>query len=253
MTYRKDADLEILASASDEDLLILVDYLIKDRDGSPRLTEELTLTEVYKKYSDRPSMYWQEIAGELQHFGGNGIANLVRNIFGNGEGVLYREILCDVCDKMKVNYNSKASIEIIEMNLLQKILIDAIDKMNSEELKKIIDELDLKTTDFTKEALIAALQAGILKGGFFAYQIAVIVANAVAKAILGRGLSLTANATITRVMGAFAGPIGIALTILWTLVDIAGPAYRVTIPAVVQVAYIRMKTKEILRLESERS
>ena len=37
--------------------------------------------------------------------------------------------------------------------------------MNSEELKKIIDELDLKTTDFTKEALIAALQAGIFKGG----------------------------------------------------------------------------------------
>lgn len=166
---------------------------------------------------------------------------------------MYREILCDVCDKMKVNYNSKASTELIELNLLQKILIDAISKMNSEELKKIIEELDLKTTDFTKEALIAALQMGILKGGFLAYQIAVIIANAVAKAILGRGLSLTANAAITRVMGAFAGPIGIALTILWTLVDIAGPAYRVTIPAVVQVAYIRMKNKEILRLESGQS
>lgn len=48
MAYCKDKDLEILASASDEDLQILVDYLIKDKDGSPRLTEELTLTEGYK-------------------------------------------------------------------------------------------------------------------------------------------------------------------------------------------------------------
>ena len=253
MAYCKDKDLEILALASDEDLQILVDYLIKDKNGNLRLTEELTLTDGYKKYSDTPSKYWQEIAGELQHFGGNGFANLYRNIFSNGEGVMYREILCDVCDKMKVNYNSKAAVERIEQCLIQKVFIDAIDEMNSEELKKLIEELDLKTTDFTKEAMMAALQAGILKGGFLSYQIAVIVANAVAKTILGRGLSLTANATITRAMGAFAGPLGIALTILWTLIDIAGPAYRVTIPAVLHVAYIRLKTKEILRLESGRS
>ncbi|WP_409012598.1 hypothetical protein [Bacteroides xylanisolvens] len=35
------------------------------------------------------------------------------------------------------------------------------------------------------------------------------------------------------------GPIGWILTAVWTLIDIAGPAYRVTIPAVIQIAYIR--------------
>jgi hypothetical protein len=43
-------------------------------------------------------------------------------------------------------------------------------------------------------------------------------------------------------MGVFAGPVGWAATILWTLVDIAGPAYRVTIPCILHVAYIRQKS-----------
>ena len=40
-------------------------------------------------------------------------------------------------------------------------------------------------------------------------------------------------------IGAFAGPIGWVITGLWTLADVAGPAYRVTIPAVIQVAFLR--------------
>ena len=35
------------------------------------------------------------------------------------------------------------------------------------------------------------------------------------------------------------GPIGWVITGLWTAIDVAGTAYRVTIPAVVQVAFLR--------------
>ena len=31
------------------------------------------------------------------------------------------------------------------------------------------------------------------------------------------------------------------LTGLWTAIDIAGPAYRVTIPCVIQIAFLRAK------------
>ena len=59
--------------------------------------------------------------------------------------------------------------------------------------------------------------------GLPTYQVAVIVANAVAKALLGHRLKLATNAALTRTMGIFAGPIGWALTGLWTLIDVAGP------------------------------
>lgn len=70
-------------------------------------------------------------------------------------------------------------------------------------------------------------------------ELAVIVVNAVARLILGRGLSLVANAMVTRVLGIVTGPIGMTLTALWLAADLAGPAYRVTIPAVIYLAAMR--------------
>lgn len=55
-------------------------------------------------------MYWDEIAEELQLFGGNTFMNLIK---GN-KVVLYREILCDVCVRLKVNYNKKSDFALIE-------------------------------------------------------------------------------------------------------------------------------------------
>jgi uncharacterized protein YaaW (UPF0174 family) len=238
--YRYDSDLEFLKNCSNEDLDVLVTYLTKDKDGSTRLTEELTSSDKYKSYSPNHKMYWELIAAELQCFGGNTFATLFRG----GKGVLYREVLTDVCDKMKVNYNKNSSAEAIEMNLLMKILTDSVGNMNQQEIKEITDNLDfINTSVYSKEALIAALQAAIKMGGFQSYQIAVIVANAIAKQLLGRGLTFVGNATLVRTLSIFAGPIGWILTGIWTLIDIGGPAYRITIPSVIHIAYMRLKNK----------
>ena len=44
-----------------------------------------------------------------------------------------------------------------------------------------------------------------------------------------------------RALSVALGPIGWAITGLWTLADLSAPAYRVTVPCVLQVAYIRQK------------
>ena len=159
-----------------------------------------------------------------------------------GKGVPYKEVLTDVCDKLKVNYNKNSSAEKIENNLLMKIIADAIEKMSSEELRNLAQNVGVKNTDgITAEALTAIFQAAFVAGGFMSYQITLIVVNAVLKALIGRGLAVAGNAALTRVMAAFTGPIGWILTGLWTAIDIAGPAYRVTIPAVIQIAALRKK------------
>lgn len=239
MAYRSDKDLEFLKDCTSEDLSVLVDILTKDKDGTARLTEELTMNDRYKSHYPDHKKYWDLIAAELQCFGANTFATMFRG----GEGVLYKEVLTDACDKMKVNYNSNASVDVIEMNLLMKILTESMEDMSPSELQEIVRDLDLKTTDFSKQAVIAALQAGVRFSGFAAYQVTLIVANAVAKAVVGRGLSLAANAGLTRLMGVVAGPIGWVITGLWAAFDIAGPAFRITMPCVVQVAFLRAKMK----------
>jgi uncharacterized protein YaaW (UPF0174 family) len=232
-----DNDLIFLRNAENSDLKVLVDYLTKRKDGETRLTEELTMTENYNKYyPDQLQLMAEDIAEELQLYGGNTFMNILR-----GHGVEYRELLIDVCKRLKVNFNKESSIEMIEYNLLQKILLDSLENMTIEELKKILDEMNIPTQGYGKQAFVAALQMAIKRGGFSAYKIAVIVANAVSRALIGRGLTIAANAAITRWLSVFAGPIGWTVTAIWTAIDIAGPAYRVTIPSVVQIAYMRIK------------
>ncbi|WP_454936860.1 DUF3944 domain-containing protein [Capnocytophaga leadbetteri] len=240
MAYLEDKNLEFLQYCSTEDLQVLVDYLTKDKDGELRVSEELTSTEAYKKYYPHSlPMMWKQIAEELQHYGGNTFANGLR-----GTGVPYREILTDVAKKQKVNFNSNNSVEQIEQYILQSIMEKAIEEMSEEELKKFLTEIDAGKTVGTKQAMTAGALAALRLGGFTTYKMAVIVANAVAKSLLGRGLTLAGNATLTRGLSVVLGPIGWIITGLWTLFDIASPAYRVTIPSVIQVAYMRLKLQE---------
>lgn len=233
MAYKTDKDLEFLRELKSSDLNELVEIL-KGKDGDERATQSLSYNDLFKRFYPNHQEYIELILEELQLFGGNSFINMFR-----GGGVLYKEILCDVCDKIKVNYNKSQNTQTIEQGLFMKILSDSLDKMSEEDLKNISNELGLKTTKFTSQAVMGALQIAIKQSGFMAYKITLIVANAIAKAVLGRGLSLAANAGIARTIGIFAGPIGWIITGLWTVADIAGPAYRVTIPAVIQVAFLR--------------
>lgn len=235
MAYRIDNDLSFLGSMPSDELSTLVEVLIKDKDGNNRLTEEITQNDLYKKHNPDHQKYWHLIAAEIQCFG----ANTFATIFRGGEGVLYKEVLQDVCDKLKVNYSKNSSIENIEQDLLLSILQSAMDHMTPEELKEITTTFNINPNTLDKRNITIALQAAIKVSGFAAYKLALIIANTIAKILLGHGLKLATNAAITRTIGVFSGPIGWAITGVWTAADIAGPAYRITIPAVIQVAYLR--------------
>lgn len=238
MTYRHDPDLEFFGKLESKDLNDLVVHLTHDKDGSVRLTEELTMSEAYKKYNPDHHRYWELVAAEIQCFGGNTFATIMRG----GKGVVYREVLIDVCDKLKVNYNAKASVDVIESNLLLKVLTDAVGRMTPEELKELATSLgitDIKS--LTGPALLAAFQAIFRAGGFKSFQLTVIVVNVVLKALIGRGLSFGAGAVLTKAASILTGPIGWIISSVWTAFDIAGAAYRVTIPAVILVAAMRQK------------
>ncbi|WP_333715418.1 DUF3944 domain-containing protein [Pantoea eucrina] len=246
MAYREDEDLVFLSKCTDSDLNGLVECLIYDKDGETRWTEELSTTEAYKAYKPQHSRYWREIAAEVQCFGGNTFATLIRG----GKGVKYKEVLIDVCSKMKVNYNKNSSVETIEQCLLLKVLQDALEKMTSEELKEFASEIGVKNTSgLTPETLVTAFQVIFKAGGFKSYKLTLIIANSILKALIGRGLSFGGNILLTRTMAVLTGPIGWAITAAWTLIDVGGTAYRVTIPAVIQIAALRSKIANSLAEE----
>lgn len=239
MAYRSDKHLEFLGSISSEDLNDLVNTLTKDKDGDTLITEELTSRDAWKAYNPDHAKYWPLIAAELQCFGANSLATALRG----GKGVPYLEVLTDVCKKAGVkNVNTSDDAIELEDRLLNKLLGDALEKMSEAEraeFSKIIGVTNLK--NFAPTTLTAAFQIAFKAGGFKSFQLTLIVANAVSRALLGRGLALAGNAALMRTASLLTGPIGWAITGAWTVVDIAGPAYRITLPAVIQVAVLRKK------------
>lgn len=224
-------ELEFTRHLNNDQLKLFVDTML-EKGG---ITEDLTISEEYKKYGDDYEKYVDRIMQEYIDFGSN---TLTKYLVGENS---YKDILTAVADKLKVNYNKAQSVETIESHLMEKVLLDAWENMSDEEKRELLDTLQDKhgtPIDLTAEGSTALLWA-FRYGGFASYKISLIIVNAVAKAILGRGLSLGINAAFTKSLSVFVGPIGILLTTLWTAVDLAGPAYRVIIPCTVLIAAYR--------------
>ena len=166
-----------------------------------------------------------------------------------GNSPEYKEILCNVCKKMKVNFNKDQKVEFIEEHLLEKVLTDVWEKLSNDEKKQLLNTAQSKYAkkDMEKEGL-AALMIAFKAGGFASYKLTMVIVNAVAKQLLGHGLTFVTNATINKTLAALTGPVGIAMMTAVMAYDIAGPAYRVVIPCTILIAGFRkeynMKEKE---------
>ena len=228
-----DLDLNpLLGIASNDELAPLVQYILK-----AEISESLTSHEDYKRHSPAHENYPDLIAHEIRAFGGNTLLNIFRD-----GGPSYREVVRDVADKLDANYEKNDSTEVIELSILMKMAAKSWEKMSPEERTTLLDQLGVDHKSGIPKAFpLIAIQAAIRASGFYAYQLSVIIANAIARALLGRGLTIAANTTLTRAIGVLAGPIGWVITGIWTLLDLAGPAYRVTIPCVVHVAMLRQQ------------
>lgn len=240
-----DYELEFLKGCTDEELEPLVGAVLgTDDEGNinlaGRFSSQLNKTTAFKKNYPEHSKYVDELIEEIQRFGGNSFANIIR-----GTGVSYHELLCDVAKKTKVNFNRMQKTELIESYLLAKTLEDAWGKMSEDDKKEILKDagnvFNMGSGGLSSAVLIKIFQAGGIKS----YQMALIIVNAISKAILGHGLKFAGNIALVRWLSVLAGPIGWIVTGIWTAVDFASPAYRVTIPACIYIAALRtMKANE---------
>ncbi len=94
---------------------------------------------------------------------------IVLRIFLEMKGVLYKEILCDACDHLKVNYHEESPTSLIEQNMLSKLLKGSLEKMSGKEIKELCDELGMTNIDKVigenKQVLIASALTLFRMGG----------------------------------------------------------------------------------------
>lgn len=237
--YREDEDLAFLQYCDNDDLSLLVSILTHDpKDNAPRYTETLTKHEDYLLHNEKADhqKYWQAIAAEVQTFGANSLVTVARR----GKGVLYREILIDVCKRQKVNFNKQSPTDMIEMNLMMKMVELTLDKMSDEEKMAFIREMGMNISIPSTQMILTTIQASIRLSGFAAYTFATKTLAMLLRSI-GLKAPMSVYIALTTSMKFLSGPIGIALNVAWFASDIASPAFRVTIPACIIIGYLRQR------------
>ncbi|MDU9767593.1 ubiquinol-cytochrome C chaperone family protein, partial [Helicobacter pylori] len=139
-------------------------------------------------------------------------------------------------------------ISLIEQNMLAKLLKDSLERMSKKDLEKLRHELGMINIDEVigenKQVLIASVLTLFQAGGSHSYALAISVADAMVRQTLGHGLSsVVGKVALKKTLGILAGPIGWVITGALVSINLAGPAYRVTVPACVLVATLRLKLK----------
>jgi len=240
---KQDKDLAFLATCKNEDLRTLCDILTYNKKGELRLSEQLTNTDAYIHcYPERMNMMTKEISEELRKYG----SNTVKTLYRRGEADSYDTILRRVCKKMDVEIVCDESVQEMERQLLTNICEQATSQLSDEELRNLAEEAGIPHKNLKRQMLTYSIMMAIRHNSYLFARLVNFVTMRIAYLLLGREIFMMGMGTLGRYVGMAAGPIGWAALAGWTISDIASPAYRVMIPAVILVASMRFRQTALL-------
>ena len=227
---------DVLDKLTNEELDVLVKIIVE----KGWQTESLSKDKDYKKYYPDHKKYVDKIKNELSLMGGDTLANVARFLMGKGSSISYREMLKDVCKKLGIEYEESTLDGELEYDLLATVLKKAFDKLSEVEQNIILDILRDNSNEITANNLFYKIFADDRKEK---YLLAVFVSNTLAKTVCGRDLSLLKDIEVINELKVLTAPLGSILMNVDKTYDITGPAYRITLPAIVYIAAMKQIKK----------
>jgi uncharacterized protein YaaW (UPF0174 family) len=207
--------LKLLNSADQQDLDILIQY----------------------NYGEHQSVSSEELVKTIL---ANGSHDIGRRLWGQAD---YLEIVRDVADRFGIKWHKSDDEQALENRLLVEIFQQSWQKMPQN------DKLAFHEVFGHSEADSERLSRALIDGTFYdflpatGYLIVWNVTRLVAAAAAREAGIFTAESLLGSFVAELLGPVGIIAGVVILLTSLAGPAYRKTIPTVIQVAYIRQKSQ----------
>lgn len=225
-------DFEILDKLTNEELDVIVKLIIE----KGWQTETLSKDKNYKKYYPDHRKYVDSIKTELSLMGGNTIANVARRLLGKGTSISYREMLKDVCSKLIVEYEESTTDTELEKDLLATVLKQAYEKLSNIEQEALLEILKGDCKEISKSNLFYKIFTDEKEE---AYHLSALVANALAKTVLGKDLSLLNDMKLINELKVLTAPVSSIMVNIDATYDIAGPAFRITLPSIIYMAAMK--------------
>ncbi len=240
---KQDKDLLFLASCQNEDLRTLCDFLIYNKKGELRMSEQLSNSDAFlRHYPERMNLMATELSEELRKYG----SNTIKTLYRHGEADSYETIVRRVCSKMDVEVSEYDSVPMMERQLMTEVCEQFTSRLSDDELHQIADETGIVHKNLKRQALVYALMTAVRHNAMLLSRMVYYVITYMAELLLGRCVTMVGLGTVGRYIGVATGPIGWAFLAGWTINDIASPAYRVMIPAVMMIASMRIRQTALL-------
>lgn len=238
-----DKDLTFLATCNNEDLRTLCDILTYNKNGEVRLSEQLTNSDAYiHYYPEKMNLMATEIGEELRKYGSNTVKTFCRK----GEADSYETIVRRVCKRMRIKVSDTDNTQTMEYELLATICEQTTSKLSDEELRNLADKAGIQHKSLNHQMLVSAVLFALRRNSYLLTEMIYYVTVRIANMLLGRWITMMGMSTVGRYLSIAAGPIGWAALAGWTISDIASPAYRVMIPAVIMVASMRFRQTNLI-------
>lgn len=236
-----DKDLTALFKECDnEDLDPIVNIILS------ATSQTLTVQKEYKEHTGDHKTYVDAIVYEINSFGGNSLANLVR-----GHGVPYAEMVRDVAGKLGVKTGPTDTIASLEMKIILRILklsyeqLGEDDQLALRELLDLGDELDF-SEGFPEDEIGSRL--GTAGQSLIGDRIQNAIRTAARSAQIRQTLVGLVKSGITKIATAgLGGPVSWTLAIGQTIYDLFGPSYTIALGLVAQIGLLRQKHAQVLR------
>lgn len=234
MKYRPDPDLDFLKECTSEDLNMLVQVLIVNKEGQSRRIVQLPNHPLYKQHAPNHASYWEAIAGEIQRYGSNPLAALARA----GRGKHYVKILENVCDRFAVSYIPNTAVEVMEKELCMTIFSRSLIHVPSKDLPLIGPTLGITPAALTPDAIRQALHADMRLDDQLKSEMILVVAHGAAMHASSIGYADLVDKRYHGLLEIFEKPIATELDTVSAL-SLTGSAHWIIIPTIFQLAYIR--------------
>lgn len=257
MSHRSSAALEAYLATCPAEVLFDLSQILGDRLGFNGMRERCQSSSDIPSGEDRHVLA-HDLVAELGYFGSNNLAFLARRVLKSEKAVGYHEVLYDVVKflngqlKNKLNVPRVASVKDREQMVCSQLLGIAFQGKTEEQIAQMLSESGLDQEATKAAAIIAAVRGGsgalviaLVKvlgkktvTAFLAATVIRLVALKVGKEAAEKLVFRVLQKVPQRSLAAFAAFVGWAL-IAKDVLDLAGPATRVTVPAVALIASIR--------------
>ena len=192
------------------------------------------LQNIFKRH-DQYSV--EAVVREICEDGSNTIARFARF----NTAVNYDEVVRDVAEKIGVTTSLLSwNVTECEQLLLAELMKKYWDKLSDEERAKqyasLKNELGSEYAEYAQSLLTGGASAILTAIQMMSAQVMRKVIMQTVAIFVGRQTALSAAR-----LALWFIPVLNVLMVAWTIIDIAGPAYRKTVPTVVEVALLRME------------